>query len=221
MTLLREIQTLLERTYGSTGVNFEEFLLTGQHCDALTDMSGAAAAQMSELGRVFLRVADGKLRVGIYYAPLVIHALEQNNPLHGLNDDNILPFMVFLEELDHAVHASLKFIEGQRDIQREMFVRDLELQAKVDVYLILQRYCGKLDRADRRWLKACVFEAERFPRDNPLLAARYRESNRHARRYVAHLDGLAPSRRTAEIRRFRKLSYRQKLARIAALIGRN
>src|SRR5206468_3684569 len=93
------------------------------------------AGQISDLGRTFLRVADGKLRVGIYYQPRVIEALERENPQFGLTDSNVLPFMVFLEEVDHAVHASLKYLEGHRDIFSESFVRDLELQAKVDTYL--------------------------------------------------------------------------------------
>jgi hypothetical protein len=147
--------------------------------------------------------------------------LEGNNPACGLNDQNIVPFMVFLEELDHAVHAALKFREGIRDIHSEVFVRDLELQAKIDTYLVLQKYCAffnspqKLTDADRRWLKACVFDRDNAVFEEPVLAERYHETNRLARRYVRHLDALPPSRRTTEIRRFRKLTYSQKCDRIA------
>ena len=38
MTLLGEIQILLERTYGPTGVNFEDFLLSQGRCRALSEM---------------------------------------------------------------------------------------------------------------------------------------------------------------------------------------
>ena len=223
MTLVREIQVLLERTYGKTGLNLEDFILTPQRGRALADMAGASAAQISDLGRVFLRIVDGKLRMGIYYDSRVIRALEANNPQHGLNDDNILPFMVFLEELDHGVHAALKFREGERRIYSEEFVRDLELQAKVDTYLVLQIFCAffnttkKLTDADRRWLRSCVFDSENFAYEEPTIAERYHETNRLGRRYVKHLETLTPSRRTAEIRRFRKLSYRQKQVRIASL----
>jgi len=221
MTLLREIQMLLERTYGDTGVNLEDFLLSPQRCRTLSEMAGASAAQISDLGRVFLRIIGGKLRMGIHYDPSVIRTLEGNNPACGLNDENILAFMVFLEELDHAVHAALKFREGKRDIHTEAFVRDLEIQAKVDTYLILQKYCAffnkppRLTEADRRWLKACVFDRDNAVFDDPLLAARYHETNRLARRYARHLDCLPRTRRTAEIRRFRKLTYGQKRDHIA------
>ncbi|HUK82160.1 MAG TPA: hypothetical protein VLZ12_05950 [Verrucomicrobiae bacterium] len=223
MTLVREIQTLLERTYGRTGVNLEDFILTPQRGRTLAAMAGASAAQISDLGRVFLRIVHGKLRMGIYYNARIIVALEQNNPQHGLNDENILPFMVFLEEIDHAVHAALKFREGHRNIHSEEFVRDLELQAKIDTYLVLQIFCAffnrnnKLTAADRRWLKSCVFDSENFAYEEPLIAERYHETNRCGRRYVKFLETLMPVRRTAEIRRFRKLTYRQKQNRIAAL----
>ncbi len=226
MTLLGEIQVLLERTYGSTGVNFEDFLLSEGRCRALSELAGPSAAQISDLGRVFLRIMDGNLRLGIHYDPGVVETLEGNNPAHGLNDENILPFMVFLEELDHAVHAALKFQEGALDIHSEAFVRDLELQAKIDTYLILQKYCAffnksrRLTDADRRWLKACVFDRERSALESPLLSERYYETNRLARRYVRHLDGLSRPRRTSEIRRFRKLSYGQKRDRVAVVSAR-
>jgi hypothetical protein len=226
MTLLGEVQILLERTYGSTGVNFEDFLLSHERSRALSEMAGPSAAQISDLGRVFLRIVDGKLRLGIHYDSGVVEALEGNNPACGLNDENILSFMVFLEELDHAVHAALKFREGVLDIHSESFVRDLELQAKVDTYLILQKYCTFFNRpqrltdADRRWLKACVFDRELSAFEAPLLAERYRETNRLARRYVLHLDGLSRTRRTSEIRRFRKFSYGQKRDHIAVVCAR-
>jgi len=223
MTLLREIQLLLERTYGSTGLDFEDFLLSPSRSRTLAEMAGTSAAQISDLGRVFLRVVDGTLRLGIHYDASVIDTLEERNPAYGLTDDNILPFMVFIEELDHAVHAALKFREGVRDIHGETFVRDLELQAKVDTYLILQKYCAFFNRpqtvtnADRRWLRACVFDHDTGAFEDPRLARRYRETNRLARRYASHLDRLSRTRRTAEIRHFRTLSYNQKRDRVAAV----
>jgi hypothetical protein len=223
MTLLREIQLLLERTYGPIGLNLEEFLLTRQRQQALAAMADACMSQISDLGRVFLRLSEDKLRMGIYYDPRVIEKLEQHNPQYGLTDENILPFMVFLEEVDHAVHAALKFREGVRNIYSEEFVRDLELQAKIDSYLILQIYCAffnepkKLSDADRRWLRACVFDNENFAYEEPLISDRYRQTNRLGRRYVRFLDGLSSGRRTAEIRRFRKLDFTKKQTRIHAI----
>ena len=75
----------------------------------------------------------------------------------------------------------------------------------------------RLTDADRRWLKACVFDAEKFSYAEPILRQRYYETNRLGRRYVGHLDRLTPKRRTTEIRKFRGLAYTRKRQRIAAL----
>jgi hypothetical protein len=223
MTLLREIQILLERTYGKTGVNLEDFLLDRHRNEQLSDLADPSLMEAADLGRVFLRVAEGRLRMGIYFAPPVIAALENENPQHGLTDTNVRPFMVFLEEIDHAVHAALKFREGHREVLSEDFVCDLEVQARVDTYLVLGIFCAffnadrQLTDADRRWLRASVFDSLPIANPDPRLRRRYQETNRLARRYVRHLDQLTPRHRTAEIRRFRKLNYRQKQKRIAAL----
>lgn len=203
MTLLREIQLLLERTYGRTGLNLEECIIGPTRRREWERETGSCAEEMSHLGRLFLRQEDGRLRMGIYYDPRVITALEQNSPHHGLNEANVVPFLVFLEELDHAVHAALKYLEGNTNIYSESFVRDLELQARVDLYLILQIYCAshnpgrRLTENDRRWLQACVFDCETFAYDDGSLRDRYRDSNHLGRRYVMWLERLPAVRRTA------------------------
>ena len=226
MSLFREIQLLLERTYGSTGINLEKFLLGEKRSHELFLMAGATAAQISDLGRVFLRISNGKLHMGIFYSPRIIEALEHNHPQCGLNDGNILPFMVFLEEIDHAVHAALKFKEGERDIYSEPFVRDLELQAKIDTYLILQRFCAffsnqkQLTQQDRHWLLSSTFDTDAGGYEDPTVSERYYESNQLGRRYVQYLDQLTNKKRTSEIRSFRKLTYRGKQRRITAVTKR-
>lgn len=223
MTLLREIQILLERTYGKTGVNLEHFLLDSHRNHQLSELADPSLLQAGGLGHVFLRVTDGKLRMGIHFAKDVIESLERDNPQHGLTDQNIFPFMVLLEEIDHAVHASLKFREGTRDVMNEDFVCDLEVQAKIDTYLILQYFCAffnpgnQLTPADRRWLRACVFDSQTVAKHKPPVRRRYLETNRLARRYTRHLDTLSARARTTEIRHFRKLDYGSKRVRVLQL----
>jgi hypothetical protein len=103
-----------------------------------------------------------------------------------------------------------------------MFVRDLELQAKVDTYLVLQKYCAffqhhqSLTDADRRWLKACVFDRDNAAFEDPCLAERYQETNRLARRYVRSSRRLPRAGGPRKLSRFRKLTYSQKRRRIAS-----
>ena len=42
----------------------------------------------------------------------------------------------------------------------------------------------ELTDADHRWLKACVFDSENFAYEEPLIADRYRQTNRLGRRYT-------------------------------------
>ncbi len=223
-TLFSDIQRLFERTYASVGVNLEECLIDRRRCRQLTAMAGAQAAELSMLARTFLRATDGRLRVGIYYSAWLIEQLEKNDPRTGLSEANIRPLIAFVEEIDHALHAALRFQQGESPDRSEDYARNLELQAQVDTYLVLLLFVaffrrpGKITRADRRWLRFHMFESRtgrRF-RDHSL-AARYRETTLLARRYTRFLDSLADARRTEEIRRFHALAYDQKRHHILAL----
>src|SRR3989338_7399804 len=99
MTFLRQIQNVFERTYASTGVNLEEFVISRRRCAELSRLAGPDLREFSGEGITFLRVADGRLRLAIYYHPSVIARLEQDHPLAVLNEENIRPLIVFLEEL--------------------------------------------------------------------------------------------------------------------------
>lgn len=223
MTLLEEIQVLLERTYATTGLDLGTFLIGRQRFADLSRQAGDHTREMSDAGRTFLRVLDGNLLLAIYYSNHVIHELERHDPKRTLNERNIRAFIVFVEEITHAVHAALRFLEGQRDIDREDFARDLELQAKVDTYLVLQFFTGakrqsrRLNEADRDWLRQHLFDHDRFDYNDSNLADRYRETSQLGAAYTRHLDGLTPVERVAEIRAFRSLSYPRKRDRIRAL----
>ena len=106
-TLFSEIQRLLERTYASVGVNLEECLIDRRRCTQLSALAGAQAAELSMLARTFLRAADGRLRVGIYYSVWLIEQLEIHDPRSGLSDANINALIAFVEEIIHALHAAL------------------------------------------------------------------------------------------------------------------
>ena len=81
----------------------------------------------------------------------------------GLSDRNIRSLIVFVEEINHALHAALQFKSGQREIASEDFARNLELQAQVDTYLVLLLFVAffrktqRVSRTDRRWLRYHLF----------------------------------------------------------------
>jgi len=223
-TLFSQIQKLFERTYAQVGINLENCLIDQGRCVQLSKLAGANARELSELARTFLRRADDQLYVGIYYSRWLIEQLERHDPRAGLSDRNIRSLIAFVEEINHALHAALQFQKGEREIASEDFARNLELQARVDTYLVLLLFVAffrktqKVSRTDRRWLRFHLFAAENpgaFHSTN--LRSRYLESTELAARYTEFLDTLNAMRRLEEIRAFRSLDYGAKKQRILAL----
>ena len=187
-------------------------------------LAGNSARELSELARTFLRRAGDQLYVGIYYSRWLIDQLEQHDPRAGLGDRNIRSLIMFVEEINHALHAALQFKNGAREIASEDFARNLELQAQVDTYLVLLLFVAffrktqRVSRTDRRWLRFHLF-ARQCPeafRDKNLLG-RYLETTQLAANYTHYLDTLNGVRRLDEIRRFHSLDYGEKRQRILAL----
>ena len=223
-TLFSQIQKLFERTYAQVGINLEDCLIDRHRCRQLSILAGKSARELSELARTFLRTADDRLYVGIYYSRWLIEQLEQHDPRAGLSDRNIRSLIAFVEEINHALHAALQFKNGAREIGSEDFARNLELQAQVDTYLVLLLFVAffrktqRVSRTDRRWLRFHLFERQcpaAFQDRN--LRGRYLETTELAESYTRYLDTLNGMRRLDEIRRFRSLDYSEKKNRILAL----
>jgi hypothetical protein len=223
-TLFSQIQRLFERTYAHVGINLEDCLIDRTRCAQLSMLAGRSTCELSELARTFLRRAGDQLYVGIYYSRWLIEQLERHDPRSGLGDGNIRSLIMFVEELNHALHAALQFKRGAREIASEDFARNLELQAQVDTYLVLLLFVAffrktqRISATDRRWLRFHLFARqcpEAFRDAN--LRARYLETSQLAANYTRFLDTLNAVRRLDEIRRFHSLDYGGKKTRILAL----
>lgn len=214
MSLLRQLQLLTERTYGRwTGVNFEEFLIGRRRFRDLSLLAAPYCRELSDAGRVFLRLRRGRLLLAIYYDDAMIDVLEKNDPRAGLSERNIEEFIVFVEELNHAIHSSIRFLEGERAIAGEEFIRRIELLARIDTYLTCAFFLAAFNRSrrlegfDRLWLRHHLFERERFDYPEPLLRERYAEVNSLGGKFVRFLEGLRPEDQVAEMRRLRLCDY--------------
>src|ERR1700756_1098773 len=226
-TLFSELQRLFERTYANVGINLEDCLIDRSRCAHLSRLAGAASRELSDLARTFLRTADDRLYVGIYYSNWLIEQLENHDPRSGLSNSNIRSLIMFVEEINHALHAALQFKAGLRRIDSEEFARNLELQGMVDTYLVLLlfvaffRKAQRVSRTDRRWLRFHLFESrapDAFQDEN--LRARYLETGELASCYTHYLDTLNGARRLEEIRNFHSLTYDAKKRHILALMNR-
>src|SRR5208282_3821568 len=179
MTLLREIQTLLERTYAPVAINLESCVIGEGRCAVLNAMAGESAAHLAPGGRTFLRQADDSLYVAIFYARPVIAELEANDPRQALNERNISALITFIEEIAHGVQAALLFREGEREIGSESYARNLETQARVDTYLVLSKFAhllcggGKIPRSVGAWLRRQLFDGSHRRFATPRLRDRY------------------------------------------------
>jgi hypothetical protein len=123
-TLFSQIQRVFERTYAQVGINLEDCLIDRKRCAQLSALAGASARELSDLARTFLRRADDRLYVGIYYSGWLIEQLERHDPRAGLSDRNIRSLIMFVEEINHALHAALEFKNGRREIGTEDFARN-------------------------------------------------------------------------------------------------
>src|SRR5262252_1234755 len=205
-------------------INLDDCLIDKNRCAQLSILAGKSARELSELARTFLRRAGDQLYVGIYYSRWLIEQLEEHDPRAGLGDRNIRSLIMFVEELNHALHAALQFKRGVREIASEDFVRNLELQAQVDTYLVLLLFVAffrktqRVSASDRRWLRFHLF-ARQYPEAyrDANMRGRYLETSQLAANYTRYLDALNAVRRLDEIRRFHALDYGAKRVRILTL----
>jgi len=224
-TLFSEIQRLFERTYSSVGINLEDCIVGTERCKHLSQLAGAQARELSTIARTFLRQSGDHLYIGIYYSHWLIEQLERHDPRKGISEANIQQLIAFVEEIDHALHATLAFRRGETDFSQEDTIRNLELQARVDTYMVLLvfvaffRKAQRVSRMDRRWLRFHL-----FARENPAayndetIRGRYLETTQLAAEYTRCLDALNAARRVEEIRVFHALDYTGKKDRILQLM---
>jgi hypothetical protein len=216
-TLLGQCQRLFENTYDArTGVNFEDFVVGADRCRQLTARAANGHGEYGEGGRFFYYLSGGDLRMAIFYTDELIERLEAHDPRRGLDQANVLEFVVFLEELSHALHTSLAFRENRRRLLRPSFPVELEVQAKIDVFLALAFFLQRLEGAERlspaarRWIEENLFDRWATAYASPALARRYALAVSLGRRAIDFLDPLPGHARLAAVRQLRSLSLRGK-----------
>lgn len=224
MSLLKELQDITERTYQQySGVNLEDFVIGPRRFADLSEKCSHSTFELSDSARVFFRRSGANLLMSIYFSDWLISELENNDPRQGLNEKNIEPFMVFIEEINHGVHGAIKFKRGEQEIGHEDFAKDLELMAKIDSYQILKFFLAyfnpsnRLQNLDRLWLKHHLFERARVSYESAILNRRYGEANFLGEKFTRYLDGLPPSDRVVELRQLQMMPYSSKAAYVRML----
>jgi hypothetical protein len=211
MTLLAEIQSVLERTYRPAGVSLEQCLISRERSRQLDQHLSRSSTELSPLARTYLRPEQNSLYLALYFDPQLITHLEAFNPRHHINHQNIHQLITFIEEITHGLHAALAFQTGWCFWESEQFACNLELQARVDTYwllLLLGRSLQNqaLDPSSRSWIKERLFADENTHYQDPKLARRYRWAQEGARSFVELCEKEKTNTRHAWIRHFRDLS---------------
>ena len=217
MTLLREIQMLLERTYAPVPINLESCLIGESRCAVLNRLAGEEVEHLAPAGRTFLRQAGDSLYVAIFYSRPVIAELEANDPRCTLNERNISALITFIEEIAHGVQAALLFNEGEREIDSEAYARNLETQARIDTYLVLCKFahliCGDpIPRRVGSWLRRQLFDDSHRRFATPQLRARYGAAQKCALGFLRHLRRTPLAQRRETLREFRALTWPGKMS---------
>lgn len=219
MTLLEEVQGVMERTYAPVGVDLSACIVGARRSTDLLMAAGWPLEDRPSDACTFLRREEDSLYLAIFYSDRLIAALEAENPRQSISHRNIGYLISFLEEITHAVHAALAFAAGFREVESESFACALEAQAKVDTYWLVRRFCCCLigrdpERWVNDWIMQRLFDDERFTYVRPELTRRYRLAHRIARGFVERTASMPTGERVAAIRAFRVASLLGK-ARLA------
>ncbi|MGH7550015.1 MAG: hypothetical protein ACREK3_04585, partial [Gemmatimonadota bacterium] len=164
-------------------------------------------------------IDGGNLRLALFYASETIGALEERDPRRTLGEANVVPFLVFAEELSHAVHTTFAFREGGTGrVQAEEFLDELELMARIDAYLVVRHFVlgltGRYTEDDRAWARHHAVSRWDVPYDDELIGGRYRNAARGAARFLDGFEALPAERQIGELRRFRRLPLATKRTRL-------
>lgn len=219
MALLGELQRVFENTYDRrAGVDLERCVVGPRRCAELVAWAGSHP-EMSDSARFFYTVERGNLRLALYYAADTIGALEERDPRRTLGETNVLPFLVFAEELSHAVHTTFAFREaGPSRVQSVGFLDELELMARIDAYLVLRHFVlgltGEYTSRDRAWARHHAVSRWDVPYEDAAIGGRYRGAARGAARFLDALEALPAGRQIGELRWFRRLPLDAKRARL-------
>ena len=228
MTLVREIQQAAERLYRvDMGVDLERFVVSSEAEDILSGFVRVEEKDLTRFACLYFVPHDKQLNLAIYFCPEVLGILQQCDPRAEINDDNILPLMAMIEEITHALHLTLLFMENlsepqtgmpdaqaeEKEITSEATLRALEVQAKIDTYVILTIFLlrlkgdGDLGLLEKLWLRYNVFEREDFGYSGTKLERRYFEVNELGLAFSIFLDSLEPSELKQELQLLRRLPF--------------
>jgi len=204
--LIDRLQRLIEFSYDwHTGIaDLTPFLIGDRGYRQLyEDKEILEQVPGSDIGpRTLVTCQDGSVRLGIYYPDTMVRSLEEASPLHGLNEQNLVPFTHLVEELDHFLMLAWCIPRG-----RKIRLVELEFHANVTKYLVVAHFLGRLKsqsrllQSERDWLIHSLFEDAGEGLPEPF-GRRYRTAARMGVQFIRGLERMRPRCRVSALRRF-------------------
>ena len=211
---LNPLQRQLERIYEVEVPHDVDDFLTSDR-DLLHELAENGATL--DTSEQLLVCEDGDyLDISLYIDYAVVERLADDDPTVHLHGGNLNDFCTVLEGVSHFL-----YLTWNAGFERQVSLLELELQAEVDKYITstflfgLQGE-GKVPTGLAEWL----FENPSFEESlEPQARRRYEDANYYAGRFCAELEERFLRGRRAgglvnELRRFYRLTQRQKISRI-------
>ncbi len=225
-SLLEQIQGLLERTYEIPPglVDAGRFVIGDiGYVHLYGDSEIVESVEVVEnpgslRAKTLLQHAAGMLRASIYFPDTMIRTLENHPPRSGLNEENVGPFAVLVEELDHLLVMAQRAAEG-----RVATLFELELHANVSKHLVLSRFLSRNGRRPRParvvWLRDRLFHRWTFSDEQDPIRSRYQDAARFGLQFLNRLEQRAPADRLEFLREFHRRSVAGKMELITCRVG--
>jgi len=223
--LLSQLQRLIETSYDwTTGIDDLGPFVVGDEGyrqiyggkEFLEGQSGQPAG-----ARTLVTWVCGQIRVNIYYPDHLVVHLERRNPLYRIDDENVTPFSILVEELDHLLMLAW-CVRHRRNVR----LVELEFHANVTKYLVLTHFLARLNRCQRlspvqrRWVFDRLFggAGEGLP---PALSQRYETAEQLALRFIHLLDSMPAVEKIRTLRRFARRAWGVQRSHLESLGGWN
>jgi len=214
--ILRRMQMLLSHLYDAPVMHdIEDYLVRDR--SQFAGLTGDAAPPAADEQVIVVQNQD-EVRIGLYVDGEVLDRLEQRDPLHSLDTDNLCDYCTALEGVSHF-HYLMWSLARSRNVS----LMELELQADVDKYvsaltLLTRQRDGEFPAA----LHTQLFHRVGYlPELSQECRRRYEEANRHAGRFCRQLDEKFLRRRRSrpeawlsELRRFFRCGYQEKMREV-------
>ena len=212
--LLGQLQSLLSELYAlDVSYDVHDFLVTDARIAAKLDEGGRQTDEK-------LLIAEGNEEsayISLYLGFELLERLEQNNPSHRLDAENLEDFWKVLEGISHFIYYA-----WNADLNKSVTLLEMELQAEVDKFVTTTLLLHRQGVPIPLGLHHRLFELPRFDArlDHPE-RIRYQDANHYAGKYCQQLlgrlsGGSISAEMKNELRRFYRFTQPAKIKHIEA-----